>query len=251
MNLALGQPTTIDMPGINAMSLAPRGKLRILYAEDQASARVVTTALLTRLGYEVDAVEDGELALDKAKSQSYDVILLDIEMPIMDGAQAAERIRCESDFCRDVPIVALSAFLADSTETCGWRKAFDHALPKPATARELETAVAFVLGEKTRVEPIAKLSVSFRDELPTSMWHRLAEKAADEMRSLALTIAACSDAEDWDVLAKTTRALKCLAVNFQAEGVNRMVDGLKPGSGTDGVLLNHRIAQWQEQALAA
>jgi CheY-like chemotaxis protein len=229
---------------------AAKTKLRILYAEDQESARVVTTALLRRLGYEVDAVEDGELALHRALEQRYDVILLDIEMPVMDGATAAQRIRAEANKCSDVPILALSAFLADSTEACGWRQFFDHAVPKPATARELEAAVARAL-VKDPVALAASLPQSFKHVLPAKMWQGLAEKAAEEMRALTLTIAACSDAEDWDVLARTLRALKCLAVNFEASNVVRLVDECRPGNAADGGTLNVHIGQWQEQALAA
>jgi CheY-like chemotaxis protein len=70
-------------------------KRRVLYAEDQTTTRVVTTALLERMGYEVVAVEDGELALEQAKLGNFDVILLDIEMPVMDGVTAARSIRRE------------------------------------------------------------------------------------------------------------------------------------------------------------
>jgi CheY-like chemotaxis protein len=91
-------------------------KRRVLYAEDQASARIVTTALLERMGFDVEAVEDGELALEKAMHTAYDVILLDIEMPVMDGVTAARNIRAEAGLCRETPILALSAFLADSTD---------------------------------------------------------------------------------------------------------------------------------------
>src|SRR5476651_1318152 len=89
---------------------------RVLYAEDQFTSRVVTTAMLERMGFEVDAVEDGELALSAARGDSYDVILLDIEMPVMDGVTAARSIRSELAHCAATPILALSAFLADSTE---------------------------------------------------------------------------------------------------------------------------------------
>ena len=53
-------------------------KPRVLYAEDSTASRIVTTAMLKRMGLEVDAVEDGELALRHAEKSSYDIILLDI-----------------------------------------------------------------------------------------------------------------------------------------------------------------------------
>ena len=132
-----------------SLSLREDGlRRRVLYAEDQASARTVTTALLERMGFEVMAVEDGELALELAKQQAYDLILLDIEMPVMDGVTAARHIRSDAELCRGVPILALSAFLADSTEHCQWRGAFDSALPKPANSNELKKAVRKLLASK-------------------------------------------------------------------------------------------------------
>jgi PleD family two-component response regulator len=74
-------------------------KRRVLYAEDQASARIVTTALLERMGFDVEAVEDGELAFEKAMHTAYDIILLDIEMPVMDGVTAARNIRATAELC--------------------------------------------------------------------------------------------------------------------------------------------------------
>ena len=118
---------------------------RVLYAEDSTASRIVTTAMLKRMGLEVDAVEDGELALRHAEKSSYDVILLDIEMPVMDGVTAARGIRALGGKTSKTPILALSAFLADSTEFSHWRDAFDHALPKPANSNELHRAISGVL----------------------------------------------------------------------------------------------------------
>ena len=80
---------------------------RVLYAEDSTASRIVTTAMLKRMGLEVDAVEDGELALRQAEKSSYDVILLDIEMPVMDGVTAARGIRALGGKTSKTPILAL------------------------------------------------------------------------------------------------------------------------------------------------
>ena len=75
-------------PGYRDLARRADGSQRhVLYAEDQASTRIVTEALLKRMGFAVVAVEDGELAVEKAKAARFDLILLDIEMPNMDGVQ--------------------------------------------------------------------------------------------------------------------------------------------------------------------
>jgi len=127
---------------------------RVLYAEDSTASRIVTTAMLKRMGLEVDAVEDGELALRHAEKSSYDVILLDIEMPVMDGVTAARGIRALGGKRSKTPILALSAFLADSTEFSHWRDAFDHALPKPANSNELHSAIRGVLVSNQPAPPV-------------------------------------------------------------------------------------------------
>jgi CheY-like chemotaxis protein len=80
----------------NAFCRADGSPRRVLYAEDQTTSRIITTAMLKRMGFEVDAVEDGERALECARHDNYDVILLDIEMPVMDGVTAARSIRAFS-----------------------------------------------------------------------------------------------------------------------------------------------------------
>ena len=213
------------MPPIVTISAAVTGditrKKRVLYAEDQTSSRTVTTALLRRLGYEVDAVEDGELALEHARKAHYDIILLDIEMPVMDGVTAARLIRAEDTPCKHSPIVAMSAFLADSTEFSNWRDAFDSALPKPANSNELKNMVAHVLASKTVVPD--RLYEDLQAVLPRGAWSRLAANAAEEMHGLALTLSACLEQDDQDNVIKAAHALATLAKNFGAIEVSRSV----------------------------
>jgi CheY-like chemotaxis protein len=226
---------------IDEQATATQRKLSVLYAEDQTSARVVTTALLRKLGYAVDAVEDGELALQKAVSTSYDIILLDIEMPVMDGVTAARRIRTESELCQHVPILALSAYLADTTEDNGWRSLFDFALPKPATGSELEAALAKALaahrnatdqlGSSDEFHSIQNLTFhDFRNALPWVMWVRLVERAAEDMHNLALTAIACSEARDAIGFKQSIKGLETLAASFQADQVLAAAHMLEPAA---------------------
>jgi CheY-like chemotaxis protein len=212
-----------------------RTQRRVLYAEDSTSSRIVTTAMLKRLGYEVDAVEDGELALQRARHSAYDVILLDIEMPVMDGVTAARSIRALEGHCKDTPILALSAFLADSTETTVWRDAFDCALPKPANSNELQLAMDRALDLRRRastpntadhpaalvVKPEKAHAVlsGLRQVLPPGSWRRLVETAAEEMRNALIVIAACSEGGEEDTVRRCAHGLEGLARSFAADEV--------------------------------
>jgi CheY-like chemotaxis protein len=227
------------------MYAAPRG--RVLYAEDQMSARTVTTALLERMGYEVVAVEDGELALHKAQAETFDVILLDIEMPVMDGVTAARSIRKDVPHCKETPILALSAFLADSTENSPWRDAFDSALPKPANSNQLKDAMRKAMAKKAVVG--SKGTVTWADfgrKLPTGTAYLVTRVAFEEMEHLILGWAACLDAGDGSCNQVFKDRLTGLAESFEAGDMRAHLDVLGENISKSDL---HRLlvlaAQWR------
>lgn len=123
---------------------------RLLLAEDSDPVRIVTAAMLKSMGCDVSAVVHGEEAVNSASANSYDVIVLDIEMPIMDGITAARSIRRLGGTISSTPIMALSAFLADAMQSASWCDTFDIALPKPANKNELHAAVQAALDWQPR-----------------------------------------------------------------------------------------------------
>lgn len=200
----------------NEFRKADGQKRRVLYAEDQASARIVTTALLERMGFDVEAVEDGELALEKAMHTAYDVILLDIEMPVMDGVTAARNIRAAAGLCRETPILALSAFLADSTEHSVWRDAFDSALPKPANSNELQKAMQQALKARDVVEPTQQPHWQIlTNNLPPGVLANLRAAALKEMNHLILAYASCTAAGDKETAIHCRKAMMSVAQSFE------------------------------------
>jgi len=116
-----------------------------LLAEDYEPVRIVTAAMLKGMGCDVEAVVHGEQAVQSASESPFDLIVLDIEMPVMDGITAAKSIRRMGGQTGSTPLMALSAFLADSVRAGQWRDTFDIALPKPANKNELRDAVRTAL----------------------------------------------------------------------------------------------------------
>jgi CheY-like chemotaxis protein len=207
--------------GMNTFAHPEGRKRRVLYAEDQATARIVTTALLERMGFDVEAVEDGELAFEKAKQEAYDVILLDIEMPVMDGVTAARHIRASATPCKEAPILALSAFLADSTEHSVWRDAFDSALPKPANSNELQRAMQKALSAKMKASAPSQLPhwTMLSTSLPPGTLSILVKAAAKEMNHLILAYGACREAGDTETAMHCRKALRGVASSFEVAGL--------------------------------
>jgi len=145
---------SVAQVGAERVSLSlrrPNGhRPRLLLAEDSDPVRIVTAAMLKGMGCDVEAVVHGEEAVESAISAPFDVIVLDIEMPVMDGITAARSIRKLGGAASATPIMALSAFLADAMQSASWRDTFDIALPKPANKNELHAAVEAALNWQAR-----------------------------------------------------------------------------------------------------
>jgi CheY-like chemotaxis protein len=111
---------------------------RVLVAEDNEVNSRLATTLLERRGWQVDAVATGVEAVAAAGATPYDLILMDVQMPEMDGLEATRRIRtAEAEGERRVPIVALTAYaLAGDRARC-LEAGMDDYLSKPIPAKDL------------------------------------------------------------------------------------------------------------------
>ena len=93
----------------SAPAAEPSGRrLRILMAEDNPANQRVATALLKAAGYRIEIVDDGEAAVDRAIANEFDIILMDVQMPVLDGLAATRRLR-EREELKSLPIVGLTA----------------------------------------------------------------------------------------------------------------------------------------------
>lgn len=83
-------------------------RLRILIAEDEDINVLIAQHILGKMGLEVVSVENGEQAIEKVSQEKFHLILMDVEMPVMDGLEATARIR-EHPNGKETPIIALTA----------------------------------------------------------------------------------------------------------------------------------------------
>ncbi len=138
-------PATRDM---RAPATPPSGPAaaarshRILLAEDSKANQLVTVALLRKAGYFVDAVANGLEAVEAIASRPYDLVLMDVQMPDLDGIAATERIRALPRPAAGVPVIAMTAnALKGDRERC-LAAAMDDYVAKPVNRSELLATVA-------------------------------------------------------------------------------------------------------------
>jgi CheY-like chemotaxis protein len=112
--------------------------LRILVAEDTLVNQLVADKMLQRIGHSVDCVDTGAEALARCQEKEYDLILMDLQMPEMDGFEATRRIReMEKKTGRHVIIVALTAHALEGDRAQCLGAGMDNYLSKPLHSRDL------------------------------------------------------------------------------------------------------------------
>src|SRR5262249_40185849 len=139
----------VDEPALEAPANdAPPKKARILVAEDNEISRKIAVLLLERLGYSADPVVNGIEAVQAASSIDYDLILMDCQMPEMDGYQASTVIRrLEASGHSHVPIVALTAHAMPGDRQKCIQSGMDDYVAKPYTLAILGAGLRKWLGE--------------------------------------------------------------------------------------------------------
>jgi CheY-like chemotaxis protein len=147
LSVALGKKKAMTEPDAgNCLKplASARAGARILVAEDIASNRDVALAILTKLGYHTDLVTNGAEALAAVRSSLYDLVLMDCEMPEMDGYEATRRIRKQETLVGNVrlPIIALTAHAISGDQAKCMESGMDDYLCKPIEPRQLAEALA-------------------------------------------------------------------------------------------------------------
>jgi two-component system cell cycle response regulator DivK len=119
---------------------------RVLVVEDQEDLRGVLRTLLTGSGYEMLEAADGEAGVVKAKSERPDLVLMDIQMPVLDGYEATRRIKADPDL-KTIPIIAVSSFAMKGDEEKARAAGCDHYVTKPYSPMQLLRTIRSLLGE--------------------------------------------------------------------------------------------------------
>jgi PAS domain S-box-containing protein len=128
------------------------GALRILLAEDNAINQLLARKLLARDGHEVTAVSNGREAVEAIETGRFDLVLMDVQMPEMDGLEATRTIRAMASGICDVPIVAMTAHALSSDRDRCLEAGMDAFVTKPVRPEVLQQGIGEALAAREGIE---------------------------------------------------------------------------------------------------
>jgi CheY-like chemotaxis protein len=158
---ALGQSAGVSAtaPVIKPTQPVQVKGLRILLAEDNRVNQIVATRMAEKMGHSVVVADNGQIALLLLATQPFDLVLMDVQMPEMDGLTAARKIReSEQSTPFHLPIIAMTAHAMKGDRERCMDSGMDGYVSKPISRPLLEEAIASVTGEGDKTATVKAVS---------------------------------------------------------------------------------------------
>jgi len=111
--------------------MSKKGSKKVIVAEDSSVIQNLTRKILSQLNYEITSVKNGQQVIDLMSDETYDLLLLDINMPVMDGIACAKHIRAMDGAQKDIPIVAITGNAGNYTGKDFKAAGINAFVPKP------------------------------------------------------------------------------------------------------------------------
>jgi signal transduction histidine kinase/CheY-like chemotaxis protein/HPt (histidine-containing phosphotransfer) domain-containing protein len=195
---------------------------KVLLAEDTPDNQMLISMYVRRTGAEVTVVENGKLACDKAMSEHFDLILMDMQMPVMDGIQATQRLR---DAGYDKPIVALTAnALQQDKERCVQAGADDY-LTKPLDLTRFHAVMKrYLQPGNSDAQPSEHIAQRQGEE---KEYQKLVNRFVARLPELAAKIKQSLAEENWAELRSTVHQLKGMGASFGFDEISQAAEQLQ------------------------
>ncbi len=130
-----------------------RKKVHILVAEDNIINQKVAVSILEKKGHIVKVANDGEEALEGLKKQHFDIVLMDVQMPKMDGLEATRKIRNSKDegFDPEIPIIAVTAYAFEEDKQRCLEAGMNSCITKPFKREELFREIEMLVSDSFKL----------------------------------------------------------------------------------------------------
>lgn len=235
--------------------------LRVLVAEDTPANQLVIRSMLESMGHRVQTVSNGSEAVAAARQPGFDLILMDVQMPMMDGYEATRHIRALGGGAGEVPIVALTA-LALSTDrerarSCG----MDEFLTKPIRKNELAALIDRMMGTAQETapagaagdEPYSTLDVELLRELHenvgTNQFRAILNTFARDARTDLEEIGEAVSNEDHAALRTKAHRLKGMFHQIGARHAGELAGMIEAAEGSERIVLSRRLLAYGQSAI--
>ena len=235
---------TVPIITRHALAEGKRRKTHILLAEDNPTNQIVALKILEKLGYRADAVANGLEAVKLLETRTYDLVLMDVQMPELDGLEATRRIRDESSMVMDhgVPIVAMTAHAMKGDREKCLEAGMDDYVAKPVEPRALVEAIERQLAGRPPADPRPEAGPSSTEKEVFDRAGLLDRVGGDEALLQTIVDLFLEDAP------RQIEALKEAHKKKDAPEVRRQAHTLKGASGNIGAVVMHRVAFQIESA---
>ncbi len=204
---SLPPPATVQISRVSAA----RPDARILLVEDNAVNRFLVESLLRKAGYRVDCAVDGAQAIEAARATPYDLILMDAQMPHMDGIQATQRLRELEERYTRVPVIAITANAMPGARETYLDAGMNDYVSKPIDPEQFLTTIADWLDHAAGSSPgNSAPEPSLPDDLPPL-------RAADKLDELFSVLPVASVNELVSAYLESTLSMHALIMDAAAE----------------------------------
>ncbi len=234
-----------DKHGSHSQNIGTSDQLedkKILLAEDNPTNNLVLTTMLTSIGASVTSVENGQQALDAAATEAFDLYILDISMPVMDGVDTIKHLRTNQTMDQPIPALAFTAYTSKDETTEFMAAGFDDILNKPARKRDVLSKIDKLLEiqrqtslcipdneQQISTSPATLLDTNvitplFAD-LPIDLHAKLRSNCLSDLKSSSMAILDAINVDEWQAVHAHTHRLKGVASTF---GLQKLAHFIAP-----------------------